>query len=221
MRTTNEGLTPEQARRFYDRYGQRQEAHRHEDPARAELQSRGDFVSACNVFELGCGTGGFARKLFTESFPTTTRYLGVDVSETMVRLAQDNLENFDRRARVVRTDGELRFDEPKGFYDRFIATYVFDLLPEEPIYRGLVEAHRLLATHGLLCLVCLTHGANTLQRTISGLWSQVQRVSPTMLGGCRPIDITDYMHETLWEIEENRIVSAFGVPSQIVIARPR
>ncbi len=221
MSQTNEGLTPEQARRFYDRYGERQDAHRHEDAARAELQNLGEFDSACNVFELGCGTGSLARKLFTESFPTTTRYLGVDVSETMAALARHNLADFARRAMVVQTDGEMHFDEPKGFYDRFVATYVFDLLPEEPIYRGLVEAHRLLATHGLLCLVCLTRGANTLQRTISGLWSQVQRVAGTAVGGCRPIDITSYMHETLWEIEENRVVSSFGVPSQVVVARPR
>jgi len=221
MSGTDDGLTPEQARRFYDRYGERQDAHRHEDAARSELQRIAAFESACNVFELGCGTGSFARKLFADSFRTTTRYLGVDVSETMVAFARRNLSEFGGRASVLRSSGEMRFDEPTGFYDRFVATYVFDLLPEDEIRRGLAEAHRLLATHGLLCLVCLTPGVGVVQRTITGLWSRVQRLAPVAVGGCRPLDIVRYLPDSLWDVDENRIVSSLGVPSQVVVARAR
>lgn len=220
MSTADEGLSPDQARRFYDRYGERQDGHRHEDVARNALQRHGQFSKACNVFELGCGTGSFARKLFDESLPTTSRYLGVDVSETMVALARKRLDELGPRAEIRHSDGELHFDEPKGFYDRYVATYVLDLLPEEQIYRALVEAHRLLAGNGLLCLVALSRGETPLQRTISGVWSQVQRLSPVAVGGCRPIDLRDYLHDTLWEIQHNEVISAYGVPSQVLVARP-
>jgi ubiquinone/menaquinone biosynthesis C-methylase UbiE len=219
MSPAGKGISPREARRFYDSYGARQDGHRHEDVAREELQELSRFESACNVFELGCGTGSFAKKLFEESFPTTTRYLGVDVSTTMVELAKETLVEFPRRARVVRTDGELRFGEPDGFYDRFVANYVFDLMPKEQIRQGLSEAHRLLAKEGLLCIVNLTYGQTHFSRAVSGLWSRLQRLAPVTVGGCRPIDITEYLPEPFWEIEESKIVTAAGVPSQVTLAR--
>lgn len=219
MSPSQKGISPEEARRFYDRYGARQDGHRHEELARAELQRLGRFDSACNVFELGCGTGSFARKLFDESFPTTTRYLAVDVSTTMVELAKDKLSDLPRRARVVRTDGELKFSEPDGFYDRFVAAYVFDLMPQEQIRQGLSEAHRLLAKGGLLCVVSLTYGQTNFSRAISGLWSRLQRLAPVAVGGCRPIDITEYLPEPFWEIEANQVVTSAGVPSQVSVVR--
>ena len=221
MNPAEEGLTPEQAKSFYDRYGRRQDSHRHEDAARAELQNQGHFDSACNVFELGCGTGSFAKKLFDESLPTTARYTGVDVSSTMIEIAQEELKELGPRVKLLQTEGAMKFDEPDKFYDRFIANYVLDLLPEEQIYRALVEAHRLLAGHGKLCVVALTHGASFFERAISGAWSRVHRISPARVGGCRPIDVGNFLHQTLWTVEENRRVSAFGVPSQLVIAEPR
>lgn len=219
MSPSQKGISPQEARRFYDRYGARQDGHRHEDVGRTELQRLGRFDAACNVFELGCGTGSFARKLFDESFPTTTRYLGVDVSTTMVELAKDKLSDLPRRARVVRTDGELKFNEPDGFYDRFVASYVFDLMREEEIRQGLSEAHRLLAKGGLLCVATLTYGRSYFSRAVSGLWSRLQRLAPVAVGGCRPIDITGYLPEPFWEIEESTVVTVAGVPSQVTVAR--
>lgn len=61
------GITPEQARAFYDRYGEHQDSHRHEDVA---------------------------------------------------------------------------LEKPKGSYDRFVATHVFDLLPFDQIEEGLTEVAR-------------------------------------------------------------------------------
>jgi ubiquinone/menaquinone biosynthesis C-methylase UbiE len=137
----------------------------------------------------------------------------------MVELAKETLVEFPRRARVVRTDGELRFGEPDGFYDRFVANYVFDLMPKEQIRQGLSEAHRLLAKEGLLCIVNLTYGQTHFSRAVSGLWSRLQRLAPVTVGGCRPIDITEYLPEPFWEIEESKIVTAAGVPSQVTLAR--
>ena len=222
MSPTGKGISAAEARRFYDRYGAKQDDIRHEDEARSELQRLSVFEHACNVFELGCGTGSFARKLFDESFPTTTRYLGVDVSSTMIDLAQDKLEELRPRARVVQTDGELEFNEPDGFYDRFVACYVFDLLPEEKIREGAAEAHRLLAKEGRLCLVSLTRGGgNPVARTVSALWSGLQRIGPNAVGGCRPIDMTRYLPKSQWDVKYADVITSHGVPSQITIAVPK
>jgi ubiquinone/menaquinone biosynthesis C-methylase UbiE len=215
------GLTTEEARKFYDAYGARQEGHRHEDLARSRLAELGSFESACNVFELGCGTASFARDLLAERLPSTARYFGVDVSETMIRLAYGRLENFYGRIRLEQTEGELDFPEPAAFYDRYIACYVLDLLPEDRISEALEAARRLLAPDGLLCAVCLTRGEGVVQRAVSGIWQGIQKFSPSSVGGCRPIDLREFLPREQWSIEHNSVVSAFGVPSQVLIARPR
>ena len=46
------------------------------------------------------------------------------------------------RAEVIHTDGELSFEKPKGFYDRFVAIHVFVLLPFDQIEEGLTEVAR-------------------------------------------------------------------------------
>ena len=49
-------------------------------------------------------------------------------SSTMIRLAQVRLARFGSRVQVWQTDGPLRFEAASGFSDRFVSTYVADLL---------------------------------------------------------------------------------------------
>ena len=79
----------------------------------------------------------------------------------MVALAKAQLEPFGERAKVYQTDGALRFDLFDGEVDRFVATYVLDLLSEKDIRQVIKEAYRVLGAGGLLCLTSsvLQHAA--------------------------------------------------------------
>jgi len=57
-------LSPEQAKRFYDRLGSAQDWQGFfENPAINELIAHATFDSAQSVFEFGCGTGALAASL--------------------------------------------------------------------------------------------------------------------------------------------------------------
>jgi ubiquinone/menaquinone biosynthesis C-methylase UbiE len=80
-------LTTAQAKAFYDRFGARQDAQSfYEDRAIDVLVVHGVFSTATSVFEFGCGTGRFAKRLLAQALPPEARYMGVDVSSAMVCL---------------------------------------------------------------------------------------------------------------------------------------
>jgi cyclopropane fatty-acyl-phospholipid synthase-like methyltransferase len=161
-------LTHQQATAFYDHLGARQDWQAfYEAPATGDLIAHASFETAQTVFEFGCGTGAFAERVLARHLPPRARYLAVDSSSTMVRLAQASLAHFGNRVAVLQTDGALRFDEVSGSFERFVSTYVLDLLSLLEMAQLLAEAHRLLVADGRLCLVSLTRGETPLARLVT------------------------------------------------------
>lgn len=88
------GITREQARSFYDRFGRAQDLQWYEDRALDRLAQLGRFQDARAVFELGCGTGRLAVRLL-ELLPEDATWVGQDVSSTMVQLSRERLAEGD------------------------------------------------------------------------------------------------------------------------------
>ena len=213
-------LSHQQARRTYDRIGSMQDSQRfYEDLATALILLHGDFTSAESVFEFGCGTGRFALRLFDEYLSNTARYRGVDVSPTMVRLTQTRLAPYSPRADVILTEGMPPVDESADSYDRFVSNYVFDLLSHEDIRAVLREGHRILRPGGLLCLSGLSSGIGFTSRIVASVVSWAQSRRPSLVGGCRPVEILPFLLESEWQVEHYSKVVAFGVPSEVVVAK--
>ncbi len=214
-------LTREQARKFYDRFGKKQDSQAiYEDAALADLVAHAAFDQAHSVFELGCGTGRFAFGLLAEQLPAAATYRGIDLSRTMVGLASQRLTPYAERATVTQTDGDMHFPLPPAAVDRVVSTYVLDLLSETDIRLAIAEARRVLAPGGKLCLVSLTQGQGLGERLVTGLWSALFRLHGGLVGGCRPIRLEPFLERRLWVVEYRNLVSRFGVPSEVLIARP-
>jgi ubiquinone/menaquinone biosynthesis C-methylase UbiE len=215
-------LTHQQAKAFYDWMGAKQDLQAfYEAPATHNLIAHAAFETAQAVFEFGCGTGAFAEHVLASHLPEEACYLAVDSSTTMVRLANVRLARFGNRVVVQQTDGSLQFETASGSYDRFVSTYVVDLLSVSDIATLLSEAHRLLTREGRLCLVSGTHGSTGLPRLLTGLWTRLHALRPALVGGCRPLELRALLPTTHWHITYVNVVTAFGIPSEIVIAERR
>lgn len=213
-------LSHEEARRAYDRIGSFQDSQRfYEDRATDLVVQHGQFGSAEYLFEFGCGTGRFALRLLEEFLSPTARYRGVDVSPKMVRLAQSRLASHSPRAEVLLTEGGPPVGELAESYDRFVSNYVFDLLSHEDIRAVLREAHRMLRPGGLLCLTGLSTGVSLVSRTMERLLSSIQSLRPSLVGGCRPVDLLPFLREQEWLVQYHAKVVAFGIPSEVVVAK--
>jgi ubiquinone/menaquinone biosynthesis C-methylase UbiE len=215
-------LTRAQARAFYDRFGARQDSQAfYEDPAINALLPHAGFEQASAVLEFGCGTGRLARRLLSEQLPATASYVGCDASATMVALARRRLADFGGRARVVLTDGAMNLPAPDGSVDRFLSTYVLDLLPAEDMTALLAEAHRVLREGGRLCLAGLTHGPCGWSRWVSRLWERLHARRPALVGGCRPVEVASFLEPAHWLLRHRAVVTAYGIPSEVLVAAAR
>ena len=212
-------LSNDDLRAFYDKLGAGQDdAAYFEAPALRKVLEHGRFKRARAVFEMGCGTGRLARQI-VERLPETATYTGVDLSKTMVALSREKLEPFGERAHVHQTDGALSFDLFDGEVDRFVATYVLDLLPETAIRQVIAEAYRVLEPGGLLCLTSLSYSTLPLARLRMGMWQLGYRLNPRWFGGCRPLQLLEYLPQVQWRTSFHATVVPYATPSEIVVAR--
>lgn len=213
-------LSHAQAKKFYDRFGARQDRSTlYEERPLELLIENSELDSAEAVFEFGCGTGRLAERLLSDHLSQEATYTAVDISDTMVGLTRDRLVPWNQRAEVRPTTGEITLDPADSSYDRFISTYVCDLLSVPDINRLMEEAHRILRPGGLLCLASLTAGHGIGAKLATGLWRLTYAVSPTLLGGCRPVRLWRYLFADHWEAHFRRVVCPGGLCSEVLIAR--
>lgn len=212
-------LTPEAARKFYDGFGAKQDKQGfYEDAATTDLISHAGFQEAAEVFEFGCGTGRFAQTLFSGHFSPTTRYTGVDISSKMVELTKERLKPYAERATVELCEEKKPLPVANNTVDRFVSNYVFDLLSPEYARWVIEEARRVLVPGGKLCLVSLTYGDKPLSRGISWVWERIFRLRPQLVGGCHPVKLNQLLAPGQWVIQYRKVVTAFGIASEVVIA---
>jgi ubiquinone/menaquinone biosynthesis C-methylase UbiE len=211
-------LNPPDAQAYYDRFGKKQDSQGfYEDPALDELVAHAGFEDCRRVFEFGCGTGKFARRLFEKHLPDSASYAGCDISPVMVDLAQHRLEAFGARAQIERVAGTIRFPLPDQSVDRVVSSYVLDLLSEADMQRFFAESHRVLTPGGRVCIASLTRGVSVPSRIVSSLWALVFRLKPGLVGGCRPVRLDAGVDPHAWQVVHRTVVTPFGVPSEVLI----
>ena len=137
----------------------------------------------------------------------------------MIGLAKTRLARFGSRVQVQQTDGSLQFDAHSEIYDRFVSAYVADLLITSDIAALFCEAYCLLLPGGRLCLVSLTTGTGLFSHLVVSAWAGLHRLSPTLVGGCRPLELQAMLEVRSFQVEYVQTVVAFGIPSEVVIAK--
>jgi ubiquinone/menaquinone biosynthesis C-methylase UbiE len=213
-------LSHKQAKEFYDRFGKKQDWQSfYENIATEALIRHIELGKTTSILEFGCGTGRFAEKLLEKHLPPNAKYVGIDISETMVDLSRKRLIRFGNRAEVRLINGSPMLDFKAGAFDRFISNYVFDLLTFEDIQEVLREAWRVLSEDGLVGLVSLTHGFTPVSRLVGRIWLTIHKIRPMLVGGCRPVSLLSLVTEPSWKIRYNEKFSSYGVPSEVIIAQ--
>lgn len=210
-----------EARAFYDRFGAKQDLQGfYENPALDALVRHGRFGEARRVMEFGCGTGRLAARLLGDCLPADAEYTAIDASHTMIELTRARLAPWAERVKIVEADTVPEERSRAGGWERFVSTYVLELLSPEDIGRVLARAHEALAPGGRLGLVGLTFGGGALGRTVTGLWRAAHAFRPQWVGGCRPLRLEPYLPEDRWRIEHREVVQSFGIASEVVWACP-
>jgi len=219
LKMKSQMLSYQQAKAFYDRFGKKQDRQGfYEDVATDALIRNAQFDRAGAVLEFGCGTGRFAERLLERHLPADARYVGVDISDTMVALARERLDRFGQRAKVHLSHGSPQLDFEAATFDRFVSNYVLDLLTHADNRTAIQEAWRVLSEGGLLGATGLTHGFSAMSRMVAGIWKAIHTIRPALVGGCRPIRLQELVSEEGWRIRYDEKLSRYGVPSEVLVA---
>lgn len=217
IEATEKLCTHKEIKSFYDRLGGWLDTQRFfKAPALNRLLHYSDFQHARYVYELGCGTGRLAEKILLSNSDLV--YHGTDLSATMVKLAQARLQRFGARATVVLADSTVGIELPNGATDRFVSTYVFDLMSTLEIQSLLAEAYRILSEEGKLCLVSLTNSKQLFGRMLTSMWLGVHQINPILMGGCRPLELMELVTQTKWRTLHVSQSSRFGLTSEVLVA---
>ena len=209
-----------EAKKFYDNFGRKQDWQGfYENKAIDRLIKNSDLKKAESIFEFGCGTGKFAKDLVENHVSGHCRYLGIDLSETMIEIASQRLKPFETRATVQLSDGTIALNFSDNSFDRFISNYVLDILSDEDITEVFSEAKRVLEKKGLFCVTSLTCGEGLISGSISSIWESVHKLKPNLVGGCRPLKLKDFVDKDQWNIKHHSNVRSFGITSEILVAK--
>ncbi len=108
---------------------------------------------------------------------------------------------------------------PDQSFDRFVSTYVLDILSDADIHRLIAEAKRVLRSEGLIGLVSITDGGSLSSRLLMSAWRRIYTLRPSLVGGCRPMNLLAYVTPSDWSIVHHGSVVAFGITSEVLVAR--
>lgn len=215
-------LEKKEVKNFYDKFGAKQDWQSfYENVAIKKTIEHSDFQTAKSIFEFGCGTGKFAKDLLENYLSKDCQYLGIDLSETMIEIAGKRLKPFENQAKVQLSDGSTKFQFPANSFDRFVSNYVLEILSDEEIAKIFHEANRILSEDGLLSITSLACGEGFVSKQISNIWEFIHKSRPKLVGGCRPLNLINFVDEKVWQIKHHSKVSSFGITSEILIAKCR
>lgn len=180
-----------------------------------------DLKAGLSLLEVGPGSGFMADRILQNVSGIT--YTGVDMSETMYNKASARLKPYFEQGvaehHLVTNTFEFLLKEPAA--DRYIFTYVLDLLPPANIdnFVALLKGKMQSKPDSKICIVNLTYGVDPLSRIVTNIWQLLYKhLGGDAVGGCRPLKIQDYFKSSDgFNTEHLHTLVSTGLPSEVAI----
>jgi demethylmenaquinone methyltransferase/2-methoxy-6-polyprenyl-1,4-benzoquinol methylase len=197
--------------RWYDMLGGRSEK-RYRDLGLRLL----DVQAGEQVLEVGFGTGhcilSLAARVGDEG-----RVHGIDISDGMlgVATARVSAAGLGERVELVRGDA-AEMPYAGGRFDAVFISFTLELFDTPEIPLVLAECLRVMKPGGRLVVVSMSaYGAET---TMVRLYKWAHRTFPGVVD-CRPIYARKALQEAGFEIQDDRILTMWDLPVEVVLAR--
>jgi demethylmenaquinone methyltransferase/2-methoxy-6-polyprenyl-1,4-benzoquinol methylase len=167
------------------------------------------------VLEVGFGTG-LALTALARAVGETGRVCGLDLSESMVSLAQARLDRAGLAERVeLRVGDALALPYPDRSFDAVFMSFVLELFDTPEIPAVLAECRRVLRPGGRVGVVSIsTSGPRTLVRRLYE-WSHEH--FPHVVD-CRPIPIRAILESAEFSPTTTETIPMWGLGVEIVVA---
>jgi ubiquinone/menaquinone biosynthesis C-methylase UbiE len=166
------------------------------------------------VLEVAVGTGILLAKL--AEVRGLRRCVGVEPSGAMLRRARQRLGHHPNEHVVLCRADARHVPFLQATFDVVVSCYMLDLLIGSDIAKALQEFRRILKPGGRLVLLVMARQSYIVQR----LWTFLYFLSPALVGGCRPVPLSEFVSTSGWAIQRNQCVSQNGFRSHLIVAVP-
>ena len=185
-----------------------------ESKAHARALEISEGCGGRDYLEVAVGTGS---ELARMAAGRNRRFcIGVDLSFGMLKRAKRKISR-PHLASCSLCQADARFlPFRSGSFDCLLNCYMIDLLPERDIQVVLCEFRSVLSPGGLLVLTIMARQSAILERP----WMALYRLSPELVGGCRPVAAAAWLEKAGWRIESRELIRQNGFRSEVLAARP-
>ena len=158
------------------------------------------------------GTGRLFRKIVKQN-PDGTNY-GIDISQGMLAKAKMKLSKQENKSYSLEIGSafDIRMDD--GSVDILFNNYMFDLITFDQMDDIIDEFARVLKLGGKLVLVNMTKK----EQFGAGLYERIYRISPTLMGGCRGVKLSNLLTEHGFKVEIREYIQQMLFPSEAILA---
>ena len=163
-----------------------------------------------SVLEVAVGTGILFEKIL--ALNPTGRNEGIDLTEEMVTRARARAQKSGASGYDLKVGDAYHLEHADHAFDVVLNNYMFDLIPEKDFVVVLSEFRRVLRPGGRLVLVNMTTGAGW----FNTVWEWLYKTWPSLLGGCRGIELTPYVKEVGFEQVRREYVRQLFFPSEVI-----
>jgi ubiquinone/menaquinone biosynthesis C-methylase UbiE len=143
------------------------------------------------------------------------RCIGIEPAEAMLQRARRRLAPQLREHSALCQADARQLPFPDSTFDVIVNCYMLDLLSEGDIPKVLREFRRILKPSGRLVLLVMAR-QNWL---VQGIWMSLYALSPTLVGGCRPLSLSEFLSTGGWLIQRGETISQAGFRSQLILAQ--
>ena len=186
--------------------------HLAESKARDRSLELAEIKSGQNVLEVAVGTG--LAFISVVRVNPNGRNVGIDISQGMLSNAKNRLQNAGLSNYELSIGSALAIQEKDNAFDLLLNSYMFDLMDEHDWGTVLKEFHRVLKPKGRLVLVNMTFG----EKFGSGIYQRLFRLSPTLMGGCRGIQMSDPLQRNGFCVHSREYIQQLLFPSEVILA---
>jgi ubiquinone/menaquinone biosynthesis C-methylase UbiE len=168
------------------------------------------------VLDIGFGTGHGIAAL-AKSVGESGHVYGIDISPRMLEITQSRIKKLHLSKRVTLKNGDaLQLPFEVKFFDAIFMSFTLELFDTPEIPKVLSECRRVLRICGRICVISLSkEGGNN---WIRNLYELGHDKLPKLLD-CRPIFVQRTLEESGFKIIDSALVSLWGLPVEIVVAR--
>ncbi|MCP4138851.1 MAG: methyltransferase domain-containing protein [Chloroflexi bacterium] len=166
-----------------------------------------------SVLEIGFGTGYALLKLACSAHPKTVH--GIDISSKMRTITEGKLQRVGlKNSAHLKTGDALKLPYDNSQFDAIFISFTLELFdtPEIPII--LQECHRVLNTGGRLGVVALKKEDC---RAIH-IYEYFHKKMSTLVD-CRPIYAKESIEDATFQITQNKKMTMWGLPINILLAK--